>query len=153
VGNLKDPPEALLIPNQVANVTQHQKPAVLPDGTPPEIPAQVIKKPTQEEIERIETGRTCSNCDFFEYDAGQEEIRRQQFAERMVHDEDWKREWLENPNAMSLNQMGMCGQSDDMAVPAACAACDQWRPRRKGLLRSIGRKIRARFDPKTERDG
>lgn len=105
----------------------------------------MIKKPSKEEIERIETGKTCGNCDFYEYESGQEEIRRQQFVERMVHDESWKRQWLENPNAMSVDQFGMCGQSDDMAVPAMAPACDQWRERRRGLLRSIFGKVKQRL--------
>lgn len=136
----------LLIPAS-ARVTQNQQPVHLPDGAgPASIPAQVIKAPTKEEIARIETGRTCGNCDYYEYEAGQSELRRQQFFERCVHDERWKREWLENPGAMALNQFGMCGESDDMAVPAMAAACDQWRQRRKGLVRYIAGKIRARLD-------
>lgn len=97
----------------------------------------MIKQPTKEEVARIETGQVCGNCDFFEYEAGQSEIRRQQFVERMVQDEGWKRQWLENPNAMGVGQFGMCGQSDDTAVPMTAAACDQWRERRKGILRAF----------------
>jgi hypothetical protein len=137
----------LLIPDQVQHVSQNEQQAHLPDGTAAQIPAQVIKAPTKEEIERIQSGRTCGNCDCYEYDAGQEEMRRQRFFERMVKDENWKREWLENPNAMSLDQFGMCGQSDDMAVPAMSAACPEWRPRRKGLVRSMLGKVKQRFDP------
>lgn len=147
-----DPGSPLLIPDQVQSVRQHQKQAYLPDGSPAEIPSQVIKAPTKEEIERIETGRTCGNCDCYEYDAGQEEIRRQRFFERMVKDEQWKAEWLANPNAMSLDQMGMCGQSDDMAVPAMAPGCPEWRERRKGLVRSLYGKVRARVDPLLTQD-
>lgn len=137
----------LLIPNQVQNVSQHEKPMHLPDGSIAEIPAQVIKVPSKEEIERIQTGRTCGNCDCYEYDSGQEEIRRQRFFERMVHDEEWKAGWLANPNAMSLDQFGMCGQSLEMAVPAMAPGCPEWRPRRKGLVRSMLGKVKARLDP------
>lgn len=139
------PDDPLLIPHS-ATVRQNQRPAHLPNGAPAEIPSQVIKKPTKEEISRIESGRTCGNCDCYEYDSGQEEIRRQQFFNRMVKDENWKAEWLANPNAMSLDQFGMCGQSDDMIVPAMSAACAEWRPRRKGLVRSMLGKVKARWD-------
>lgn len=140
------PPDSPLLIPQSARVQQHQRQAHLPDGSPAEIPTQVIRTPTKEEVARIETGRTCGNCDCYEYDAGQEEIRRQQFFNRMVKDESWKAEWLVNPNAMSLDQFGMCGQSDDMIVPAMSAACPEWRPRRKGLLRAMLGKVKARWD-------
>lgn len=144
-------PEApLLIPDQVQNVNINKQPAYLPDGSRAEIPAQVIKAPTKEEVERIQSGRTCGNCDCYEYDAGQGEIRRQRFYERMVEDEEWKREWLANPNAMSLDQFGMCGQSDDMIVPAMAPGCPHWRPRRRGLVRSILGRVKQRFDPELE---
>ena len=141
----REQPEALLVPAS-ARVTQNQQPVRSLAGGEESIPAQVIRVPTKEEIARIETGHTCGNCDFYEYEAGQSELRRQQFFERCVHDERWKKEWLENPNAMALNQFGMCGQSNDMAVPAMSPACDQWRTRRRGLLRMIGNKIKARLD-------
>lgn len=140
----KGRPEALLIPAS-AWVTQANQPVSM-DGVPASIPAQVIKKPTKEEIARIETGQTCGNCDSYEYDTGQAELRRQKFFERCVHDERWKREWLENPGAMGLKQFGLCGQSDDTAVPAMAPACPEWRPRRRGLVRMIAGKIRERLD-------
>jgi hypothetical protein len=148
------PDEGLLVSEQAMSVFQNQQRVErLRDGDPAEIPARIIKTPTKEEIDRIETGRTCGSCDHFEYEEGQNEIRRQRFFERMVHDERWKKEWLAQPNAMSLDQFAMCGQSDDMIVPAMAPACDAWRPRRKGLIRSLFGKVKQRFDPKIRKDG
>jgi hypothetical protein len=66
----------------------------------------------------------CGFCKYFDLEDGRKEIARQRFAERIVHDEQWKLRHLGAP----IDTIGLCGASNgEVATSFVSKGCDQFR--------------------------
>lgn len=71
--------------------------------------------------------RVCGTCRYFELEKGRQEMVRQRFSERLVHDYQWKRKYLGTP----LSHVGLCGASGGEKATTSISnagRCDQYRP-------------------------
>lgn len=67
----------------------------------------------------------CGFCKFFDLESGRKEMVQQGFAEKLVHDYEWKTRHLGR-----IDSIGLCGASGGETVtPHYARACDQFRPR------------------------
>ncbi len=74
---------------------------------------------------------TCSACEHFDIKKGRTEIIRQNFARRLVLEQEWALRHL----GAGLDHLGLCGQSNgELAVTTMSPACDNFTPR-KGTIR------------------
>lgn len=70
--------------------------------------------------------RTCGTCRYFEYEHGQQAIKRQRFLERLVLEEGWKTRHM----GAAPSTFGVCGAGDgSMITSCHSKACDQYNPR------------------------
>jgi hypothetical protein len=85
--------------------------------------------PTQSEIEVYseQGGQVCGACKCFEiHDQARGKIIGEQFADRLVHENEWKLKYLGVPP----EHLGLCAQSNgDLAVTIVSRACPEFRPR------------------------
>lgn len=69
---------------------------------------------------------TCGTCAKFNLTAGQGQMRKERFLERLVIEEQWKAKHLGAP----VNTMGMCGEHNGELLTSAFArGCEHFRPR------------------------
>lgn len=74
---------------------------------------------------------TCSACEHFDIKKGRTEIIRQNFARRLVLEQEWALRHL----GAGLDHLGLCGQSNgELAVTTMSPACDNFTPR-KGTIK------------------
>lgn len=88
-------------------------------------PTQVIT-PSAQQIEAFKESprAVCGHCKYFDLENGRKEIVRQRFAERLVHDQEWKLKHLGGPP----DSIGLCGASGgELATTFVSKACDQYR--------------------------
>jgi len=88
-----------------------------------------IKTPDANEQAQFQRQRavTCSACQHFDIKAGRQEIIKQDFARRLVLEQEWSLRHL----GAGLDHLGLCGQSGgELAVTTMSPACDQFTPRR-----------------------
>ena len=68
---------------------------------------------------------TCGSCCYFDVENGRKLIIEQQFAERLVREQEWQLKHL----AVPVEMVGVCGQSNgELAVTLVSRSCDQYRP-------------------------
>lgn len=90
-------------------------------------PAAVHVATASETEQLVHSGPTtfiCGFCKYFDLENGRKEIARQRFAERLVHDEQWKLKHLGAP----IDTIGLCGASNgEVATSFVSKGCDQFR--------------------------
>lgn len=92
-------------------------------------PRSNIVVPTPREVQSYGEDiprNVCGHCRYFDLEKGRNEIVRQKFLERVVHDEKWKMKHLGGP----VDALGLCGASGgEKATFYVSKACDQFRPK------------------------
>lgn len=89
--------------------------------------AQVVL-PDGREVESYGFGghRVCGECRYFDIENGRKEIIQQQFAERLVREQEWQLKHLGVP----ADSLALCGASGgELAVTVVSKCCDQFRAR------------------------
>jgi len=92
-----------------------------------------IKSPDAQEQQQFQRQRalTCSSCEHFDVKKGRQEIIRQDFARRLVLEQEWALRHL----GAGLDHLGLCGQTNgELAVTTMSPACERFTPRR-GTIR------------------
>jgi len=92
-----------------------------------------IKTPdSKEQAQFQQQGKlTCSSCEHFNIKTGREEIIKQDFARRLVLEQEWALRHL----GAGLDHLGLCDQANgELAVTTMSPACDRWCAR-KGTIR------------------
>lgn len=88
-----------------------------------------VVTPTQSEIEVYseQGGQVCGACRSFAISpAARDKIISEQFADRLVHEQEWQLRYLGVPPS----HLGLCSQSDgELAVTMISRACSDFRPR------------------------
>lgn len=87
----------------------------------------LVVAPTAQEQERFASprqGKCCTDCVFFDLQAGQRAMEKQRFLERLVIENQWKTKYLGAPP----KTMGFCKQTDATLTSAFATACQYYRP-------------------------
>ncbi len=103
-----------------------------PDGKAAITSRSPIIPPDENEMKMLQeqAHNVCGTCKYFEHAHGQQQIKAQQFVERLVKEENWQTKHLVSP----LNELGICGAHDSgsnaeqMITGTMHKACDQYGP-------------------------
>ena len=91
--------------------------------------SSLVLQPSKQDLEQYanaERHLTCGTCVKFRLRAGQEQMRRERFLERLVLEEGWKVKHLGAPPST----MGLCAETNDTLTSAYSRACEHYRDRK-----------------------
>lgn len=87
----------------------------------------LVFRPTARDIEQYSNAgihTTCASCAKFRHRAGQEQMRRERFLERLVRENEWKLHHLGAPP----ESFGLCAETSDTITSMYSRACEHYRP-------------------------
>lgn len=89
-------------------------------------PLIVLPDAEEAELFSARSRQICGGCKYFDLETGRKEMSRQGFAQKLVHEYDWKLRHLgADPEAI-----GLCGASGGKTATSVISkACDQYRER------------------------
>lgn len=99
--------------------------------TPPPLPGRklgsFVLQPTPRDIDlytNAEQHVTCASCAKFRLRAGQEQMQRERFLERLVRENEWRIRHLGAPP----ETFGLCAETSDTITSMYSRACEHYRP-------------------------
>lgn len=99
--------------------------------TPPPLPGRklgsFVLQPTPRDIDlytNAERHVTCASCAKFRLRAGQEQMQRERFLERLVRENEWRIRHLGAPP----ETFGLCAETSDTITSMYSRACEHYRP-------------------------
>lgn len=85
-----------------------------------------VLAPSKADMKLIEPVTTCGSCRYFNIKRGQEQMVREQFADRLVNEDGWALRHLGAP----VDHLGLCEQSGgSMLTSTVSKACEHYRAR------------------------